>query len=145
MFIKEISIQNYRIFDNEFKVDFNIPDNSNEGSGLTILCGENGLGKSTILDAIGLALQEYRGDTFTIDDMPVIGRDTEIVVITNCDFEVKSVLPKGKFKTNGFKFIGRDRRRNTSEIYGSLVTHYRQLLSNSLIHKNKEYEYRCEA
>ena len=42
MFISKLSIRNYRIFDNskEYIIDeFNVPNNNDEGSGLTIFAG----------------------------------------------------------------------------------------------------------
>lgn len=55
MFISKLSIKNFRLFDDtkehEIK-DFNIPNGKDDGSGLTVFVGENGCGKTTILDAI---------------------------------------------------------------------------------------------
>lgn len=53
MFIKNITIKNFRIF-RKFKMDINVPDQKNEGSGLTLLVGENGTGKSSLLEALSL-------------------------------------------------------------------------------------------
>jgi DNA repair exonuclease SbcCD ATPase subunit len=56
MFIKKIEIKNFRIFpsDKNFEIDnIKIP-NGNLGSGLTVLVGENGCGKTTILEALAL-------------------------------------------------------------------------------------------
>lgn len=63
MFILNLEIKNYRLFktDDNFKIDnFNIPNNEKEGSGLTILVGENGCGKTTILDAISSTMLDYK-------------------------------------------------------------------------------------
>lgn len=55
MFISKLSIKNFRLFDDtkehEIK-DFNIPNGKDDGSGLTVFVGENGCGKTMILDAI---------------------------------------------------------------------------------------------
>lgn len=48
MHIKKIIIQNFKCFDGQFSLDLN--------SGLNILVGDNEVGKSTILEAINLAL-----------------------------------------------------------------------------------------
>ena len=44
--LKKISINNYKLFNQEFVIDnFNIPDETNMGTGLTIIVGENGCEK----------------------------------------------------------------------------------------------------
>ena len=70
MFIKKITIQNFRLFKNEnvFEADnLNIPDNT-EGSGLTLFVGENGCGKTSLLDALSLPLLSYKADSFSLDE-----------------------------------------------------------------------------
>ena len=52
MFIKSIDITNYKLFKDTFSMYFNVPDGVTKGSGLTILCGENGNGKSSILESL---------------------------------------------------------------------------------------------
>lgn len=52
MFIKELKIQNFKIFNNNMPpIVFNMP-NGEPGSGLNIFVGENNTGKSTIFEAI---------------------------------------------------------------------------------------------
>lgn len=50
MYLSEIKIEGYRIFDKSLTITFN--------KGLNLLVGENGSGKSTIIDAIRLLLNE---------------------------------------------------------------------------------------
>lgn len=50
MYLSKISIQNFRMFSNTTDVTFN--------KGLNLLVGENGCGKSTIIDAIRVLLNE---------------------------------------------------------------------------------------
>jgi len=62
MFVKKIIAQNFRLFsaDKVFEVnEINIPDSTNEGTGLTVFVGENGCGKTSLLDAIALPLLSY--------------------------------------------------------------------------------------
>lgn len=54
---QENTSKNFRLFPSEKYVDienFKIPNNTEDDSGLTILVGENGCGKWTILDALTL-------------------------------------------------------------------------------------------
>jgi DNA repair exonuclease SbcCD ATPase subunit len=62
MFIKKIEIKNFRIFSNNksFEIDNINAPNGVRGSGLTVFVGENGCGKTTILDAIALPILEYK-------------------------------------------------------------------------------------
>ena len=63
MFISKVQIKNFKLFKTEdnFEIDnLNIPDSENIGSGLTVVVGENGCGKSTIMEAIALTLLEYK-------------------------------------------------------------------------------------
>ena len=50
MFLTQLKIRGYRGFNDEFTIEFN--------QGLTVLVGEDGGGKSAIIDAIGLLLLE---------------------------------------------------------------------------------------
>ena len=50
MYLSELKIKGYKTFKDKFKIKFN--------EGLTILVGENGSGKTTIIDAIRLLLNE---------------------------------------------------------------------------------------
>ena len=46
MFLKKIEIKNFRLFKDNFILDdFNVPDNNEEGTGLTLIVGENGCRK----------------------------------------------------------------------------------------------------
>jgi putative ATP-dependent endonuclease of the OLD family len=50
MFINQLTIENYKCFSSPFSISFN--------PGLTVLAGENGSGKSAIIDALRLILNE---------------------------------------------------------------------------------------
>lgn len=50
MFLSELKIKGYKVFDSEFTIKLN--------NGLTVLIGENGCGKTAIIDAIRLLLNE---------------------------------------------------------------------------------------
>lgn len=123
MFIKSIYIKNYRLFpsDNFFKItDFNIPDKENEGSGLTVLIGENGSGKTSVLDALSLPLLSYKSENFSITDFNNPEDKAEIIVNANCDFEYDGVMPRSKYKGKGFMFEASIRSR-TNRLYLSSI------------------------
>ena len=115
MFISKVQIKNYRLFKKEdnFNIkNFNIPDNQNLGSGLTVIVGENGCGKTSVLEAIALTLLEYKTDSFNINDMNDPNNETEITIDANNSFKVKGIFPNTEFEAKGFKFIGKTRERN---------------------------------
>lgn len=141
MFIKSIDITNYKLFKDTFSVDFNVPDGVIKGSGLTIFCGENGNGKSSILESIAFAAQDYRSENFSIEYINDLTKDTEIKIHTT-DFEVTTVLPNGqKFNANGFYFKGNKRKRSNGDLYESLVVTGRKIIPER---EQKEYELRCD-
>lgn len=105
MYLKRIDITNYRLFDKEFIVDnFNVPDGISDGSGLTLIVGENGCGKTTLLDSIALCMLDYKASSFNIYDMNNPKEDTTIIFTSDEDFEVSGSMPKSNFTAVGFKF-----------------------------------------
>lgn len=141
MFVKSIDITNYKLFKDTFSVDFNIPDGVKEGSGLTILCGENGNGKSSILESIALGFQDYRSENFSIEHINDLTKKVIIDIHSSTPFKVKSFLPKKTFNSIGFSFIANKRQRSSGNLYGSLVVSGRKLISET---KEADYELRCE-
>lgn len=112
MFLQKISIKNYRLFNQEFVIDnFNIPDETNMGTGLTIIVGENGCGKTTILDSIAISMLDYRAESFNIYDFNEFSKDVDIVFYSNKEFDVKGTMPNSNFKAIGFNFNAKVRDR----------------------------------
>ena len=61
MFLRNLTIENYKLFENKFNIyNFNAPDKVTIGTGLNLIVGENGCGKTTILDAIAISMLDYR-------------------------------------------------------------------------------------
>lgn len=106
MFLKKISIINYKLFNKEFNLDnFNIPDGTNKGTGLTMIVGENGCGKTTILDSIAISMLDYKAEAFNIYDFNDISKDVNINFYANEEFDVKGTMPNSDFKAIGFNFF----------------------------------------
>lgn len=122
MFISNLIVKNYKLFNDEFKIlNFNVPDNIKYGTWLTTIVGENGCGKTTILDAIASSLLEYKAESFDISDMNDSNKETEITIETKDTFNVKSVFPNSSFDAKGFKFIGKTREKSNQNKLLSLI------------------------
>ena len=105
MYILNLEIKNYRLFktNDNFKIEnFNIPDNVNEGSGLNILVGENGCGKTSFLDAIPSTMFDYKADSFKLTEINNIKENVEIVINSDKEFNVSGIFPKSNFDAVGF-------------------------------------------
>lgn len=64
MLVKKLSINNYGLYRENLQIiDFNIP-NGQCGSGLNLIVGEKGCGKTTILDSISLCTLKYKANLF---------------------------------------------------------------------------------
>lgn len=112
MYIKSVKIKNFRCFDEEFPVELAQPD-GNPGSGLTILIGENGNGKTTILEAVNyLTLNKYTTENIlSINDFNNFRESIEITADTT-DFKCKSTIDFYKdweFKVKGISFTAESR------------------------------------
>jgi predicted ATP-dependent endonuclease of OLD family len=141
MFIKKLSIQNFRLFpaDKEFVVDdINVPDNSNDGSGLTVFVGENGCGKTSLLDAISLPLLEYKTENFSIQDFFNPNKKTNIEILSEKNFEVSGTMPRGKFYSKGFSFEANVRSRDNKTYLSSLVVNDQKFIKADGCDKPKD-------
>lgn len=124
MFIKQIYIDNFRIFDAEssFVVDeLNIPDGTTNGSGLNVFVGENGSGKTALLDAISLPLLEYKADNVSISDLDDPDKECVITLFSENDFSVAKAI-SGKFQAKGFQFKAKLRTRTIKSYLSKIIT-----------------------
>lgn len=131
MFISKISIKNYRLFDSskDYEIDgFNIPDGTTEGSGITVFVGENGCGKTTILDAISSSILEYKAETFNIADMENPKVKTEIKVYSDKEFKVAGTFPNNDFNSVGFYFTAGLRNRGSKSYLLTPIVYDQQFL-----------------
>jgi len=124
MKIKKIVIKNFRLFetDNAFEVDnINTPDQQNMGSGITVFVGENGCGKTSLLDAMALPLLSYKAENFSINDFNDPNKKTLIEVFSDTDFSVDGTMPRGSFNSKGFLFEAGIRSRDNKAYLSSIV------------------------
>jgi AAA15 family ATPase/GTPase len=113
LFIKKLSIKNLKCFE-EAIVDFNVPDGENEGSGLNILIGENGTGKTTILEAVNNVTQTAFSISNRVDvsDFRDIKNDVSIIIDTE-EFNCKMPYPDNYFESNGIELNIKSRERKS--------------------------------
>lgn len=122
MYINNLHINNYRIFDNNFSVDrFQIPDWSTKWSWINVFVGENWCGKTTILEAIWLCLLEYKTDNISINDFNNQSESIDIKINANEIFTVSKSM-SGEFECEGFNFIAKRRGRKNKKYLSSIVT-----------------------
>lgn len=115
MFIKTLTIKNLRCFADETIGEFSVPDGTTPGSGLNILIGENGNGKTTVLEAINFLTQSSysTGNTMDISDFNNI--EQEISVSYESDINFKCKMPAtyngAYYEANGITFSAKPRDR----------------------------------
>lgn len=137
IFIKELQIKNFRCFRDE-QIKLRVPDGNTEGSGLNILIGENGNGKTTVLEAINFLTQNrYSSENkLTIGDFNNHEELIDIKSLTG-DFKCQMQLPyRGYFECNGFEFKAECRNRKAP---GKLLSSPYQI-SNSFVCMSEHYK-----
>ncbi len=112
LFIKKLQIQNYKCFEDE-TLELSVP-NGTVGSGLNILIGENGNGKTSILEAVNYLSQSK----YSIENGIYIGdfleKDNEIKIKAAMgDFKCKMPYPGNYFVSNGIELAVKCRERKS--------------------------------
>jgi AAA15 family ATPase/GTPase len=124
MLISKIIIKNFRLFpsNRDFIIDnINTPDGVSEGSGLNVFVGENGSGKTALLDAFALPILEYKTENFSIDNFNDINDKVEISIYSKDEFDVDGTMPNGSFKAKGFSFEAGIRARGSKAYLSSMI------------------------
>ena len=83
MYLSEISVKGYRVFNEEVKVNFN--------PGLNVIVGENGCGKSTVINAIRMLLNE---DEYSRSNI----HDEDFYISLDNKIKSEQIRIKGKFQ-----------------------------------------------
>ena len=112
MFIKKLHIKNFKCFQDKTIENIAIP-NGDKGSGLNILIGENGNGKTTILEAMNyLTLNSFSVENkLKINDFNDFRNEINIIADID-DFKCKSTIDFYKdwhFTSNGIQFSAKSR------------------------------------
>lgn len=128
LFASAIEISNYHLYGpgRPFLVDdFNVPDEV-PGFGLSMIIGENGCAKTSLLEAIALPLLEYRAEGFYPDDTNDASSRASIKIESPQPFTVKKTMPRGEFNACGLTFEGGLRSRSSSSYLSTLCVGDRQ-------------------
>lgn len=124
MFIKEVQARNFRLFpatEPVFSVGLKVPDAQNEGSGLTAFVGENGCGKTALLDAIALPIVSFKAEGFALEDFNDPTNGVEIKVLSDRNFTVDGTMPNSTFPAQGFLFKANVRSKGNKAYLSSVV------------------------
>lgn len=138
IFIKKLTIQNYKCFENE-SIDLSVP-NGNRGSGLNILIGENGNGKTSVLEALNyLTLNSFSAENkLSVSDF--FDFQKEIIIEGETDeFSCGSSIDAYKFNSWSFNSSGivfSAKNRDTKE-RGKLLSSPFQINNHFIINEDQ--------
>src|SRR5690606_38070080 len=116
IFIQELEVENFKCFSKQ-ALKLASPDGRTPGSGLTVLIGENGNGKTTLLEAINYPNQSsYAAENrLSINDFQ--DHEKSIVIsIRTSDFtcEMPELYRGCTFESDGIVFEAQSRDRKAS-------------------------------
>ena len=112
MFVNQLQIKNFKCFQDKTFENLAVP-NGEKGSGLNILIGENGNGKTTLLEAINyLTLNSFSvQNKLNISDFQDFKHPIEIIADTD-KYECTSSIEyysKWHFESSGIEFFAKSR------------------------------------
>lgn len=131
MFINKLSITNFRLFPatGDFEIDdLNIPDAQNEGSGLTLIVGDNGCGKTTILDALALPMLAYKAEQFALSDFYEPSEKSKISILSKKNFDYDRTMPGTAYKGKGICFEAGMRKVSRGNYLSKIVVTDRKFI-----------------
>ena len=142
LYLKKVEIENYRCFANR-EVELACPDHVNRGSGLTILIGENGNGKTSILDAINLLAQS----SYAIENRLSIGdfndKDLPIQIVGRTDdFNCEMPYKDNYFECEGMEVSAKNRsQKSRNKLLSNPFQVNSSFINKTLRYKNSKGEF----
>lgn len=140
LFINNLRIQNFKCFEDE-SIELNVPDGT-PGSGLNVLIGENGNGKTSVLEALNLLTQSSYSIENNIDIADFRDHAKKIAVTgKTASFDVKMPdLYRGcTFECDGFELsIESRRRKEAGKLLSSAFNSLGRFRSISGTYKNSQ-------
>ena len=130
MFIQKLQIKNFKCFKDKIFENLAVPSGK-KGSGLNILIGENGNGKTTFLESLNyLTLNSYSVENkLSINDFNDYKNPLEVIAEID-EFKCNSSIGiynqnKWYFKSNGISFFAKSRERKEANklLSSSFETH----------------------
>lgn len=115
MFISHLTIKNYKAFHHDDPaIPFRVPDGTNPGSGLNILVGENGTGKTSVLECLSFLTQSKFStqNKLSISDFHDDTSPIEITAVTDQPFRyaMPEIFRGTDFECSGFHFLAEARK-----------------------------------
>jgi len=145
MFIKSVQVENFKCFsDVSDPIELKLPDGKTPGSGLNILVGENGTGKTTFLEAINFLTESKYSiqNRLSINDF-CKGEANEISVLVKTDKNFEYKMPetyRGQyFECDGLEVHAKLRdRKSPGKLLSSPLTISAKVMNSEKNYKNKE-------
>jgi len=141
LFLNSLNIKNFRCFE-DHNLNFSIPDGT-LGSGLNLLIGENGCGKTTVLDAISFLTQSgfSTQNKLEINDFRSF---QEQVIVTAKSPNFRCAMPyKGNyFMADGIQFTAASRtRKAANRVLSAPITTKSEILSSEQTYRKSNNEF----